>query len=54
MTRQHTYTFHYTGNYGPVRKVFGCVMQFDAYVKFWRANVAPVEFLSPFVARGSL
>jgi hypothetical protein len=54
MSAPRQYVFSYSGNLGPVRKVFGCVMQFDAYVRFWRNNVSPVEFMSMNVARGCL
>lgn len=54
MSLQRQYIFSYSGNYGPMKKVFSCVMQFDAYVRFWREHVSPVQFLGPFVARGCL
>lgn len=54
MSAPRQYVFAYTGNVGPIRKVFNCVFQFDAYVAFWRAHVSPVEFLAMNVARGTL
>lgn len=54
MSAPRQYLFAYAGNYGPVLKLFSCVMQFDAYVAFWRSHVSAVVFDSPTVARGSL
>lgn len=54
MSAPRQWVFAYAGNYGPVKKVFACVMQFDAYVAFWRSHVSEVFFESPTLARGSL
>lgn len=50
----HTYTFTAPMPGGPWRKLFACPHQFDDYVRSWRETVGPVEFDSPWVARGAM
>lgn len=50
----HTYTFTAPMPGGPWRRVFSCPHEFDAYVLAWMEDMGPVEWLTPFLARGAL
>lgn len=51
---RHSYRFCWAGPGGPGFRLFSCPHDFDDYVRTWRDSWGPVEWLSPFVARGAL
>lgn len=53
-TQAHVYTFAWPGLGGPACKRFTCPHLFDQYVMDWRDNFGPVDWPTPFVARGAL
>lgn len=39
---------------GPFRKLFSCVVEFDAYCKNWRLEIGSTAWVSPYECRGAL
>lgn len=54
MSAPRYYIFAHASRIGPCVRRFDSVTRFDAFVREWRLSCGPVQFDSPFVARGAL
>lgn len=52
--REFSYVFTAPMPGGPWRRVFTCPSAFGAYVQNWRDECGPVDWPTPFLARGAL